>query len=249
MYIPIFIADGTGPRTGLSPTWASLYDVATKADKSGAAPEIEEVGGGLYRAEFTPGVAPLDVDELVGVVDAGGTIMDAQRTLPVYISAPLVDQVWDETASDHATAGSTGALLNRIGAVEMSVSSPVAADGSMEIYGGDDYDGNRIITITLTDYSGYDLSAATGKFRLLRASRWERETTAADLQADASIAQDSTTVTITIELTAAQTGALQTEPPGDDENYVYQVVATVGTKTATLCEGRATVNKLIGAAS
>ena len=85
MIYKVYIADGAGPKTGLSPTWEYLLAI-DGTDKSGSAPAISEIGGGWYKFTLTYGTAPWDVAELVGVIDAGSTIMDAQRYIPVVIS-------------------------------------------------------------------------------------------------------------------------------------------------------------------
>lgn len=55
-------------------------------DKSGSAPAISEIAGGWYKFSLSYGTAPWDVAELVGVIDAGSGILDAQRYIPVAIS-------------------------------------------------------------------------------------------------------------------------------------------------------------------
>ena len=60
MTYKIYIADGAGPLTGLSPTWEHLLSMAG-VDKSGSAPSITEIGGGWYKFSLTYGTAPLDV--------------------------------------------------------------------------------------------------------------------------------------------------------------------------------------------
>ncbi len=85
MVFKVYIADGAGPRTGLSPAWEYLLAL-DGADKSGAAPAISEIGGGWYKFELTYETAPWDVAELVGLIDAGSEILDAQRYIPISIS-------------------------------------------------------------------------------------------------------------------------------------------------------------------
>ncbi len=85
MVFKVYIADGAGPKTGLSPTWEYLLAL-DGVDKSGAAPGISEIGGGWYKFALTYGTAPWDVADLVGVIDAGSGVLDAQRYIPVSIS-------------------------------------------------------------------------------------------------------------------------------------------------------------------
>lgn len=77
----------------------------------------------------------------------------------------IVDQVWDETATDHSTTGTTGKLLQTIntnlGAASVTITSPVTTDGEISIIIGDDYlntDG-RAVTINYTSVPS--LTAAT----------------------------------------------------------------------------------------
>ncbi len=85
MIYKIFITEGGAPKTGLSPTWSSLRTTGG-VDKSAAGPAIQEIGGGWYKAEFTYGTSPFDVPELVGVIDAGATLGNTERYLPIVIS-------------------------------------------------------------------------------------------------------------------------------------------------------------------
>ncbi|HUX30616.1 MAG TPA: hypothetical protein VMV78_08315 [Thiobacillus sp.] len=78
-------AYGLGPKTGLSPSWESLKAI-DGIDKSSSAPSITEIGGGWYKFSLSYGTAPWDVNELVGVIDADGSLLDAQRYIPVCIS-------------------------------------------------------------------------------------------------------------------------------------------------------------------
>ncbi|MFQ5495970.1 MAG: hypothetical protein ACE5EX_11380 [Phycisphaerae bacterium] len=85
MTYKVYITDQGQPKTGLSPTWSSLY-AADGTDKSGSAPAITVVGGGWYKFEVTYGTAPFDVVELVGVIDAGSALSSYERYIPVTIS-------------------------------------------------------------------------------------------------------------------------------------------------------------------
>ena len=85
MTFKLYIADGCGPKTGLSPSWESLKAI-DGTDRSGSAPSISEIGGGWYKFSQTYGTAPWDVNELVGVIDAGGSLLDAQRYIPMCVS-------------------------------------------------------------------------------------------------------------------------------------------------------------------
>ena len=85
MIYKIFITEDGTPKTALSPTWESLY-AADGTDKSGAAPTISEIGGGWYKFELTFGGDPFNVPELVGVIDAGSSLSNYERYVPVTIT-------------------------------------------------------------------------------------------------------------------------------------------------------------------
>jgi hypothetical protein len=85
MIFKVYIADCSGPTSGLTPSWDHLYST-DGTDKSGDAPTISEIGGGWYKFELTYGQTPWNVAELVGVIDAGDEVLDAQRHVPICVS-------------------------------------------------------------------------------------------------------------------------------------------------------------------
>lgn len=129
--------------------------------------------------------------------------------------------------------------------------SPVDSEQNIEIHKGDDYTGDRKLTWTITSYSGYDLSGASGTFRMQLGVDFDADDENADVdKAVASISVADSTVTITVELAAADTASLVTYPPRGEANYYYQIrITTSESKLALLIEGEATVKKVIGAAS
>lgn len=85
MIYPLYITESGTPKTGLTPSWNSLQAI-DGTDKSASAPTISEVGGGWYKFELTYGTAPFDVAELVGVIDAGSSLVGYERYIPINIS-------------------------------------------------------------------------------------------------------------------------------------------------------------------
>jgi len=85
MIYKVFLSEDGQPKTGLTPTFASLRAV-DGTDKSSQAPAISEIGGGWYKFQVTYGTEPFDVAELVGVIDAGSNLCDYERYVPVAIS-------------------------------------------------------------------------------------------------------------------------------------------------------------------
>ena len=92
----IYATNAGAPETGLSLAWETLTDSGgacgggseTGADKSGSAPTIYEVGGGFYKFNIEFGTAPWDVTarELLGVLDLGSALANADRYRPVVIT-------------------------------------------------------------------------------------------------------------------------------------------------------------------
>ncbi len=85
MIYKIYITESGTPKTSLTPTWASLRSI-DGTDKSANAPAISEIGGGFYKFELVYGTSPFDVAELVGVIDAGSSLVGYERYIPVNIS-------------------------------------------------------------------------------------------------------------------------------------------------------------------
>ncbi len=85
MTYKIYITESGSPKTGLTPTWEYFYAI-DGTDKSGSAPSLSEIGGGWYKFEVTYGTSPFDVAELVGVIDAGSSLSNYERYLPVIIT-------------------------------------------------------------------------------------------------------------------------------------------------------------------
>jgi len=84
----LYFAEAGAPKAGLSPTWHSLRTAAGGVSKLAFAPAINAVGEGWYRFDVTRGQTPWDVEaeDLVGVVDGGSALADADRYKPVAIT-------------------------------------------------------------------------------------------------------------------------------------------------------------------
>ncbi|MFQ6048589.1 MAG: hypothetical protein ACE5K7_04425 [Phycisphaerae bacterium] len=128
MTFKLYISDGAGPKTGLSPSWRYLYAL-DGADKSGSAPTISQIGGGWYKFELSYGVAPWDVTELVGVIDAGGDVPEHHRYIPVAIS--LRDLAFAFLTNKRQQTISTGLieLLDDDGSTVLVQFTPAESDG------------------------------------------------------------------------------------------------------------------------
>lgn len=124
-YYTIYIADETGPLSGLTPTWRSFKNVATGTDES-PAPSIAAIGGsGWYRFAF--GLSAFD--HIVGVIDAGASVSNQYRYIPIDIKytdfankdnvCVQVAQVYDEDTD--ALTLFVNALFN--GIIEENIAS------------------------------------------------------------------------------------------------------------------------------
>jgi len=176
-------------------------------------------------SDFVCHVVAFDFADAVSLglsrIDAAITSRATPADIP-SVSA-IADQVWDELIAGHAVSGSTGATLSAIkaktdtiGSLSVSVTSPVATDGTISIVPGDDYfaaDG-RSIDIAVTGAS-YTLVGATGISLAIRLKR-----SSLTLLTLTGSAISSTT--LRFEPTAAQTALL-----ADDTVYDYQVQATI----------------------
>lgn len=133
MRYKVFISDGGVPKTGLSPVWSSLR-TAAGVDVLASAPAIVEIGGGWYTFSVVHGVAPFTVSELVGVIDAGASLANADRYVPVVVSvrdlalAKLVNKATYDLVSgvetirnDDDTADELRITLSQSGDVESRV--------------------------------------------------------------------------------------------------------------------------------
>ena len=150
---------------------------------------------------------------------------------------------WSTSVPGDYAAGTAGALFARLGTASITVSSPVATDGEVTIYRGDDYkdaDG-RALQFTVANYTGPSLAGATTSFYLIPRANYERGDGTAALTVTATVT-GTTTLTVKVELTATQTAALAAVAEGKGWNYRYQIRSvTSTTRKLTLAEGEMTV--------
>lgn len=84
MKYPVYFSDAGVPATGLTPAFSSLQNLLTEA--SVTPPTVTEIGGGWYAYEISP-TAPL-----VGVIDGGAGLADADRYKPASIPVSALAQ-------------------------------------------------------------------------------------------------------------------------------------------------------------
>jgi len=155
---------------------------------AGQARLITAYNGGTQIATVAPDwVIVPDATTVYKIIPVGRAIIDS---ISAAVLAQIVDGTWDELLAGHAIVGSAGAslsaagsaadpLLNpvpgayasgtagfalgRVGSGQITTVSPVAQDGDVEIYQGDDYDNADGRAIDWTNLLGTwpDLTGAT----------------------------------------------------------------------------------------
>ena len=159
--------------------------------------------------------------------------------------AAVADAVLDELTSGHTVAGSAGAALGRIGSNQTTVQNPIASDGTITIYQGDDYTGARALIWTLTGYVGPNVNGQACTMRFMQWDNYKDAGGNADLQVAGTVAQSGDTVTVTVELSDTQTASLSPHPPNNPFHYRHHVYATAGSDTVTLVFGKSKIVKKI----
>ena len=160
----------------------------------------------------------------------------------------IADAVWAEALSTYTSSGTAGYSLRlahaKLNAVNVTIQSPVASDGTLEIVQGDDYAGDSALSISRT-WTGANLTGGTAVFSVMPYASYIAGTgsaTLANVSCTFTGGTSGSTVVTTIPLTAAQTAALTPSPAEDPLNYVYQIVfTTTGGKKHTLFRGTMTV--------
>lgn len=235
------------PATGAA-TDADSLPVATvtrnDADDGAVPVTVTNMSPGRYRTTF---VVPLtytlgDTLHLSVAATVGGVA--AKAVLDRFRLASPGD-VLDEALSDHTVAGTAGAALGRIGSACITVVSPVSEGGTITLYQGDTYTDTRVLSFTITGYVGPDLDGENGTFRMLSRSKHLAAETESDLEVACAYNQTGTTVTVDVTLAAGDTAGLDSSPPKDSLNYLYQLRAEPTGKLITVAEGDATVRKVL----
>jgi len=188
----------------------------------------------------------------------GVTAVQSGLATTVVVTAGFTEIKGDGWSESTDTLEVIGAYVDAIkaktdtlGSVSVTYTGPAYADGTWIVYAGDDClasDG-REIGATVSNYDGVSLDGATAVMRLISTTDYNASDTAATVEVDATVSQDGTTVTLSADLTAAQTAALGTMPPGKQYNYIVQFIVTVGASLITLVTGKMTVKKRIAAAT
>lgn len=217
------------PVTGLTVT-ATIYSETGSALVTDQA--CTEVAGGEYR--YTLAGASVDAAGLytahfntAGSVDqqrlVTGEIVDPVSAGEAPTAAAIADAVWDESASAHNTSGTTGAKLNAIGSISVSVEQTTASSGDFTVRQGVDYEQ----PFTLDNPPSPDPTTNTVKFSC-KALGFDGET---------EIVCTYSSPTVTLPLTAAQTASMSVG------KFYFEIRGTVSTKVRQLLTGYLTVER------
>jgi len=167
-----------------------------------------------------------------------GHVVAGSAAVALSAAGGAADPLLNAVPGDYAE-GTAGYLLGNMTAARLAKLDRIAAglvlnsiaalgaDNRMTLIAGDSYDGDdtRALTWTFSDYSGPDMAAATGVLRIASFAALKAGTTDADLEVAATVSQDGTTVTVTAELTPAQTAELVATAPGQAATHYYQLIA------------------------
>lgn len=140
-------------------------------------------------------------------------------------------------------------VLARVNAARITYQGPISNTLTATIIQGDTYTTSDLVW-TVEDYTGPSVSGSTGKLRICKLEDFNEDgAVSAELEVDATASMVGADLVITSALTAAQTAALESSPPDDKWNYVYQVVLTLSggsVLTPDRATGAMTVNKRVG---
>jgi hypothetical protein len=215
--------------------------------------------------ERTPENVALKTDTLLAVTrfawDGESVIVEATAVGAIQVAAEaalamLQDYdyglmpIRSDTIQIAAAVAAIAIQTARIGSSAVTWQSPVTPTGKIVLTRGDTYIGARSLPFTKTNWVGPDLDGAPAVFRVTPLADWQAGTGVAAFEAACTLAQSGTTVTTTVELTAAQTEALGSDPAAANWHYAI-VVDALGDppQTLTVFEGPAHVEQRIGPAT
>lgn len=189
-----------------------------------------------------------DVTAISEINTGGGTFDPTADSLEAQADAAAAAA--GLTASQEEKLDAVKAKTDLIGSLAYTIVNPVdTSDGDrLSLVAGDDYTGTgRVPTWTVTGWTGPTLAAA-GKLRLVRLPRYVQgklSRVSADLELDATIAADGSTLTITAPITGAETSTLTgLTDTADVDTHRYQLLgfdASAPTELVSIMLGMATV--------
>ena len=154
-------------------------------------------------------------------------------------SADLANRIAPDNASIVAAKTAAQAANAKLTSSTVTITSPVAADGSFSIIQGDD------VSLPWTR-AWTDSEPTAAELRLMLYTAYRSGSATTLLTKACTIALVDGTLAITAALTAAETEALPTDPPAGNHAIMAQVVLTVAGETQTLALGRGEVRRKVG---
>jgi hypothetical protein len=115
---------------------------------------------------------------------------------------------------------------NLIGSVNVTVVSPVNADGDVEIVAGSSYDADEGRALEWSYATTVDHTSATVSLQVMPTSDYNAGTGTWSSLGTGSVAVADGTATVTVELTGEATDDLATSPALDEANYTYHLRVT-----------------------
>lgn len=203
------------------------YNAGHEADYVLAA--TEQGASGIYVLP-DPTIDPADLPALITWLFYN----EADDSL-IGLASTNLDADGNEVRGGDASLANQLIMLGRLTAGRVVVQSALADDNTLQIVRGDSYldaDG-RALTWTAQDYLGPAIGSLTVQLRLVSASYYDEGETVAELAVAGDAVATGDDVTVTVELTAAQTAGLTLKP------YKYQLVGLngAGTKVHTFALG------------
>jgi hypothetical protein len=138
------------------------------------------------------------------------------------------------------------ARTNLLGSARVTVSSPVAENGVMEIWRRDDYEGAQALRWRFEDYTGPALSSAV--LRFLPTSDYLAGKGTPTVIEGGTAVMDGDDLVVTVDLPGDITAELPTNPPNDLFNHTYTLrgVTTTGSKKRMLASSTLTLRQDLG---
>lgn len=159
-----------------------------------------------------------------------GSLLNSLSVPPTAVA--IADAIGDEALADHRTSGTFGGALNRIGAAQIVISSPVDQNGNVTVIRGDDYNSDDGLALDWTDQNGTWPTLTDATILVSLYGSFSDPTAVLELTGSVVVATGSGKK-VRAEPTAAQTSSLAANAA-----YKFEIVATLSSgRTRTLLRG------------
>lgn len=220
----------TAPLTSTTTAQAVWNAVASSYNTAGSMGAYAQAGGNPWATNITTGYTS----------GQAGYILNGFSGATDPLTNPVPGSYAPGTAGNEIAA-----IYSLLAAGPINVFSRTAQGGPISFAQGDDLVAANGTAITgRVGWGGSTLSGATITFSLIAASDYAQGNNNIALTASGSGSLSAGVVTYTIELSAAQTAALNSSPPQPGRNYMYAIrITDASTKLTTLILGPCTVQK------